>query len=174
MLFVFQPISSHGESHKNNAGHLLHLASYNHDCKEQYQLDRKIDNPKVATPVVCVFRILELWLIVGFFPPQFFLASRFWLVFYSWENYPWSIRITPSPVLALVFIRLLHGRPIQALCFTHHVPARRVAPAAPVREYFGWCDILESSESWALYDSLPTTRTDGSAHDSSDDRTMII
>ena len=62
----------------------------------------------------------------------------------------------------------------QALCFTHHVPARRVAPAAPVREHFGRCGILESSESWALYDALPMTRTDGSTHDSSDDRTMII
>ena len=62
----------------------------------------------------------------------------------------------------------------QALCFTHHVPARRVAPAAPVRVYSGRCSILEKSESWALYDSLPMTRTDGSTHDSIDDRAMII
>ena len=62
----------------------------------------------------------------------------------------------------------------QALRFTQHVPARRVAPAAPVREYFGRCSILERSESWALYDSVPMTRTDGSTHDSSDDMTMII
>ena len=63
---------------------------------------------------------------------------------------------------------------IQALCFTHRVPAQRVTQAAPVRANFGRCGILESSESWALYDSLPMTRTDDSTHDSSDDRTMII
>ena len=38
----------------------------------------------------------------------------------------------------------------QALCFTHRVPARRVAPVAPVRGQFWWCGGLVSSESWAL------------------------
>ena len=53
-------------------------------------------------------------------------------------------------------------------------PGAACAPAAPVREHFGRCGILESSESWVLYESLPMTRTDGSTHDSSDDRTMLI
>ena len=50
----------------------------------------------------------------------------------------------------------------QALCFTHRVAARRVVPVAPERGHFGRCGILESFESWVLYDSLPMTRTDDS------------
>ena len=42
-----------------------------------------------------------------------------------------------------------------------------MAPVAPVRGHFGPCGILESSKSWALYDSLPMTRTDDSIQDSS-------
>ena len=47
--------------------------------------------------------------------------------------------------------------PRQALCFMHNVPARRVAPFAPVRGHFGRCGGLVSSESLALYDSVSIT-----------------
>ena len=43
---------------------------------------------------------------------------------------------------------------LQALCSAPRVPARRVAPVAPMLGHFGRCGILESSESWILYDSL--------------------
>ena len=69
------------------------------------------------------------------------------------------------------FVKSSHN---QALCSSHRVPARHVVLVAPVRGHFGRCGTLESSESWVLYDSLPMTRTDGSTHDSSDDRTIVI
>ena len=43
---------------------------------------------------------------------------------------------------------------LKALCFTHRMPAQRVATVAPVRVHFGRCGGLVCSESWALYDSV--------------------
>ena len=45
----------------------------------------------------------------------------------------------------------------QALCSTHHVPARHAAPHSRARGYFGRCRGLVSSESWILHDSLLMT-----------------
>ena len=46
---------------------------------------------------------------------------------------------------------------IKSLCFTHRMPAWRVALHTPSHSYFGWCGGLVRLESWVLYDSVLMT-----------------